>query len=202
MSERTTTVCLASSSSPAPPPGQTSKVWSTGETSSTYLLWAFDLRTVYRPKGKQSSHVMNFSDMDNTYAKTAFHSSVLVTFIGAQLCSFCQTFTLLVYVEFATSDLGLNLEIATNSWQTARIWKAIMDTTGFFVRFWKNSVMKKKLKKNRFKKKNSEKFSPKTQPIAGFSLVKIYKKNSLYEKTAIFAPKTQFSPWKSMHCRP
>ena len=28
---------------------------------------------------------MNFSDLDNTYAKIAFHSLVVVTFIAAQL---------------------------------------------------------------------------------------------------------------------
>jgi len=38
--------------------------------------------------------------------------------------------------------------------------------------------------------KNSAKFCPKTQPIAGFSLLKNHKKNSPYEKTGTFVPKT------------
>ena len=40
--------------------------------------------------------------------------------------------------------------------------------------------------KNRVQEKNSAKFCPKTQPTAGFSLLKNYKKNSLYEKNWYF----------------
>ena len=51
--------------------------------------------------------------------------------------------------------------------------------------------------KNRVQEKNSAKFCPKTQPTAGFSLPKNYKKNSLYEKKLVFLLlKLNFSPSK------
>ena len=50
--------------------------------------------------------------------------------------------------------------------------------------------------------KNSAKFCPKTQPYAGFSLLKNYKKTPCVEKTDILASKTQFfPPENSMHRR-
>ena len=51
--------------------------------------------------------------------------------------------------------------------------------------------------KNRVQEKNSAKFCPKTQPTAGFSLLKNYKKTPFMKKTGIFAPKTQFFPFKT-----
>ena len=65
--------------------------------------------------------------------------------------------------------------------------------TGFF------RTLSKKLKdeKSLLKKKNSAKFCPKTQPTAGFSLLKNYKKTPFMKKTGIFAPKTQFFPFKT-----
>ena len=70
---------------------------------------------------------------------------------------------------------------------------------GFFVRFRKNSAMKKNLKKCGPRKK--AKFCPKTQPYAGFTLLKNYQKIPCVEKTHIFAFKTQFFPWNSMQRR-
>ena len=46
-------------------------------------------------------------------------------------------------------------------------------------------------------KKNSAKSCPKTQPTSGFSLLKNYKKTPFMKKTGIFAPKTQFFPFKT-----
>ena len=51
--------------------------------------------------------------------------------------------------------------------------------------------------KNQVQEKNSAKFCPKTQPTAGFSLLKNYKKTPFMKKTGIFAPKTQFFPFKT-----
>ena len=53
--------------------------------------------------------------------------------------------------------------------------------------------------------KNSAKFCPKTQPIAGFSLLKNHKKTLCMKKTGTFVPKTQFFPLKTQctaGCRP
>ena len=67
----------------------------------------------------------------------------------------------------------------------------------FFVRFWKNSTMKKTQKKPA-QEKNSAKFCPKTQPIAGFSLLKNHKKLPVWKKLALMFPKLNFSLENSM----
>ena len=61
--------------------------------------------------------------------------------------------------------------------------------------------MKKKLKKCG-QRKNSAKFCPKTQPYAGFSLTKTYKKTPFVEKNLIFLlSKFNFFLENSMHRR-
>ena len=50
--------------------------------------------------------------------------------------------------------------------------------------------------KNVVQEKNSAKFCPKTQPYAGFSLLKTYKKLPLWKKLIFLLSKLNFYPWK------